>query len=63
MPRLLTAQQAADCLLVEAKSIRRWLETGKLKGYKLPGGDWRINREDLDMIFQPSDSGERRAET
>ena len=51
--RLLTTQQAAEYLLVESKSIRRWLKAGKLQGYKLPGGDWRISLEDLLAVLNP----------
>ena len=51
--RLLTTQQAAELLLVESKSIRRWLKAGKLQGCKLPGGDWRICLEDLLSVLQP----------
>ena len=51
--RLLTTQQAADYLSVESRSIRRWLKAGKLQGYKLPGGDWRICLEDLLALLNP----------
>jgi len=53
--RLMTVQQAAKQLLVEDKSVRRWLKTGKLKGYKLPGGDWRIDIGDLESILHSPD--------
>ena len=54
--RFVTVQQAAKQLLVEDKSVRRWLKSGKLKGYKLPGGDWRIYVEDLESILQAPDA-------
>ncbi len=50
--RFLTVQQVAEQLLVEAKSVRRWLKIGKLKGYKLPGGDWRIRADDVEEILK-----------
>ena len=53
--RFLTVQQAAEQLLVEAKSVRRWLKAGKLKGYRLPGGDWRIDHDDLESMLQAPD--------
>lgn len=56
--RFLTVQQAAEQLLVEAKSVRRWLKAGKLKGYRLPGGDWRIDHDDLESMLLAPD-GER----
>ena len=54
----LTVQQAAKQLLVESKSVRRWLKAGKLKGYRLPGGDWRIDHDDLESMLLAPD-GER----
>ena len=48
--RFLTVQQVAENLQVEAKSVRRWLTVGKLIGYKLPGGDWRIKPEDARAV-------------
>ena len=56
--RFLTVQQAAEQLLVEAKSVRRWIKAGKLKGYRLPGGDWRIDHDDLESMLHAPD-GER----
>ncbi len=53
--RFLTTQQAAEILLVNSKSIRSWLKAGKLKGFKLPGGDWRINQEDLESLLRTPD--------
>ena len=43
---------------MEAKSVRRWLKAGKLKGYRLPGGDWRIDHDDLESMLLAPD-GER----
>ena len=52
--RLLTADQVGEVLLIEPATIRGWLRTGKLKGSKLPGGDWRIHEEDVTAILLPT---------
>ena len=54
--RFVTVQHVAKQLLVEDKSVRRWLKAGKLRGYKLPGGDWRIDVEDLKSIIRAPDA-------
>ena len=61
--RLLTAQQVAEQLLVEPKSVRRWLKAGKLKGYRLPGGDWRVRQDDVDgMLKAPAEDDQAEPE-
>ena len=49
--KLLTVEGVSDRVLVGAPTVRGWLRTGKLKGIKLPGGDWRIHEEDLQAIL------------
>ena len=39
---LLTVEEVATTLKVPETTIRKWLKDGKLKGVKLPNGDWRI---------------------
>ena len=46
-PELLTAQQTADLLATHIDTIHRMLKTGKLPGFKLPNGYWRIRKADL----------------
>ena len=41
----LTVQQVAQKLLVGPDAVRRWLREGQMRGYRLPGGDWRIRPE------------------
>ena len=52
--RLLTVDQVGEVLINKPATIRGWLRTGKLKGIKLPGGDWRIREEDLEAILLPA---------
>ncbi len=44
--RLLTIQDVADRLRVNAKTVRRWIESGELSAFKL-GRQWRISERDL----------------
>ena len=52
---LLTVEQVSGRLLIGSDAVRRWLRDGRLTGYKLPGGDWRIKVEDVDAILRPVD--------
>jgi excisionase family DNA binding protein len=47
MAELLTVPQVADKLQVDEETIRRWLNSGKLKGVKIGGSLWRVNESDL----------------
>ncbi len=44
--RLLTVADVAECLRVNAKTVRRWIATGELPAYKV-GRQWRVAEEDL----------------
>ena len=49
----LTTRGAAEVLGCSAYHVRDLLQTGRLRGYKLEGGDlkrrpWRVRRKDLD---------------
>jgi PAS domain S-box-containing protein/excisionase family DNA binding protein len=47
----LDCQQAASHLGVSVKTIRRWAQSGKLKGKKVGSrGDWRFMRNNLDVL-------------
>lgn len=48
---LLTTAQAADRLPVEARSVARWLRSGRLRGYKF-GTQWRIAPADLERFLE-----------
>ena len=52
--RLLTVEGVSECVMQKQPTIRGWLRTGKLKGIKQPGGDWRIREEDLEAILLPT---------
>jgi excisionase family DNA binding protein len=46
----LTVKEAAAYSRVDEKTIRRWLKKNPLKGYKTPGGQWRIPQLELDQF-------------
>ena len=48
----LTVREVADKVRVWPETVRYWLQSGKLKGLKLPGGDWRIKPNDLEDMLQ-----------
>ena len=48
-----TVAEVAELLSVTVSTVRTWLTMGKLRGVKLPGGDWRVRQEDLDAMLKP----------
>jgi excisionase family DNA binding protein len=44
--KLLTPEDAAKVLVVEAETVRSWLRDGKLKGVKM-GRLWRVKESDM----------------
>ncbi len=46
-PQLLTVAQAADLLKVSDRTVRRWIEAGKVPYLKLPSGGYRIPQASL----------------
>ena len=56
-PPLLKVREVAESLRVWPDTVRQWLQQGKLRGVKLPGGDWRIRPEDLDDLLERVPSG------
>jgi len=49
--QLLTVKEVAEYLNVHELTVRRHLESGKLKGYKV-GNRWRIKRVDLEAYLK-----------
>ena len=50
-PKLFTVAEVAELLSVSMSTIRTWLAKGGLTGLKLPGGDWRVRKEELDKML------------
>ena len=49
-PILLSIQQAARKIGKSEKTIRRWIQSGKLQAKKLDSGEYLIKREDLTAL-------------
>jgi len=50
--KYLKPQEAAALLRVDARTVKRWAQQGKLDGFRTPGGHWRIERESLRRMQQ-----------
>ncbi len=48
----LTASQAARHLGVSLSTVRRWSDTGHLRGYRTPGGQRRFSPDQLDAFLR-----------
>lgn len=56
----LTVDEVAQALGRTPSSVRSWLRSGEVLGYKLRGREWRIRREDL-RAFLDDQATEKRA--
>ena len=45
-----TSSEAAEYLGVSLATVRRWSNTGHLRGYRTPGGQRRFSRTQLDAF-------------
>lgn len=45
LPEVLTEREVAALFRVDPKTVSRWAMTGKLDGFKTPGGHYRFPRE------------------
>lgn len=52
-PEFLTTGEAALVLGVSDETVRRWAETRKLRHVRLPSGQLRFTRADLDAVLEP----------
>ena len=59
MYEVLTPEEAAPYLRVSVWTLRRWIRNGAFPAVRLPGGFYRIRRDDLERFLQPV--GEPRA--
>lgn len=49
---MLTVKEVAERLKIGEKTVRGWLRAGKLKGSKLPNGDWRVREMDVERLLE-----------
>ena len=45
--KLMRLSKAASILDVSVRTIKRYIQHGKLHGVKLPGGDWRVYSDEV----------------
>ncbi|MFZ3129733.1 MAG: helix-turn-helix domain-containing protein [Desulfosporosinus sp.] len=50
---LMKVEEVAEYLKVNPEVVRRWLREKKLPGYKI-GKEWRIVKEDIDIMINKS---------
>jgi len=53
--RLLTLQEAAEVLRLNARTVREYIKCGEIKG-RVIGRRWRFRRADLDAFFENAPS-------
>jgi excisionase family DNA binding protein len=53
MSDLLSAAEVADILEVSGETVRRWVASGRIRHIRLPSGQVRFERADIDAIRQP----------
>jgi excisionase family DNA binding protein len=61
MHEYLKPAEIAAMLRVNARTVKRWAQQGKLDGFQTPGGHWRITEESV-WAMQRSGATERPAD-
>lgn len=54
---LLTPDEVAIELRVALRTVQNWLAKGQIRGVKLPGGAWRVERREVDRILMTGERG------
>ena len=58
---LLTTTDAAALLKVSGETVRRWVEAGRIRHVRLPSGQLRFHRADIEDILEPIDRSDQAA--
>ena len=53
---LMTTGEVAEFLNVRVHTVRRYTIKGKLKSSRLPGGEFRYRREDVEVLMTIEDA-------
>lgn len=61
--RDLTVEDVAEEVSRAASTVRGWLNSGELDGYKLNGRDWRVPRDSLRQYLQGQRKGSQTENT
>jgi excisionase family DNA binding protein len=57
MAAILKPEEVARLLGVNARTIKRWAESGKLPGaFRTPGGHWRVPVSAVEAVTRPQAS-------
>jgi excisionase family DNA binding protein len=51
--RLLSVYEVAELVGAHHATIRRWIEAGRLRAVRLPGGQLRVDQRDLTAVMSP----------
>jgi len=60
MNEWMTAEEAAEYLRIERRTLLEWARQGKVRGFRLSGTEryvWRFRQADLDAMLVPSSAG------
>jgi excisionase family DNA binding protein len=52
---LLRTEQVAKLLNVAPGTVRNWVRLGRIRSVRLPGGQYRIPREEVEKLLQGRD--------
>ena len=61
--RLLTLEETAEIVGRSASTVRTWLNTGRLDGFKLNGRSWCVRESALQEFIRQQESGEHASPT
>ena len=50
LPEYLKPSEAAELLRVNPRTVKRWLQEGRLAGFQTPGGHWRVAAESVQKL-------------
>jgi len=51
-----TLEETADKLKMSVRNVRRWVDEGKIKAFKL-GREWRVHEDDLQAVIDNARKG------
>jgi excisionase family DNA binding protein len=55
--RLITPTEVADMFRVDPRTVSKWASSGRLKGIRTPGGQWRFRESEVRAVLQETKSG------
>jgi excisionase family DNA binding protein len=58
LSKLITVDEAADRLNVSPKFIRRRVQDGRLRAFRIGGSVVRVDPDDVDALVQPYNGGD-----